>query len=408
MNKSDVFTPENITHVMHEKIKKKGTLLEPSVGTGNLLKGLPLEKYSQVDIYDINEEYLNEIEDRENINKYHEDFLKSECVLYDNIIMNPPYIKIQDLEEDTRKFLKSEFPALKSGMLDIYYAFIIKCINCLKDDGIMVAITPNSFLYNKSAIKLREFLMSNKFIEEIIDFKSEKVFKGVSVYCCITIFSKKKKEFLIYNNEKINYSSLDQTYSLFNINQNNEIQTLKNFCTIKNGIATLRDKIYIHEKKLFNEPCWKPLLCGKVNKYIIYPYNNGTIIEEEKFKSENPETYKFLLSNKSELAKRDKGNKTYPTWYAFGRSQSLKKATKKSIYISCFVDGNNIENFIKVSKPKLFTGCLCIEPNDEKDLEKILESILTNTKFINSMSSKRSGGWITLSSRILYQVAFGK
>lgn len=31
-----------------------------------------------------------------------------------------------------------------------------------------------------------------------------------------------------------------------------------------NGIATLSDKIYIYEEKLYNEECWKPLL--KVNK----------------------------------------------------------------------------------------------------------------------------------------------
>ena len=50
----------------------------------------------------------------------------------------------------------------KQGNIDIYYAFLIKCIELLQDDGIMVAITPNSYLYNKSSLLLREYFIKNK------------------------------------------------------------------------------------------------------------------------------------------------------------------------------------------------------------------------------------------------------
>ena len=52
----------------------------------------------------------------------------------------------------------------------------------------------------------------------------------------------------------------------------------------------------------------------------------------------------------------------------------------------------------------LFQGALCIEPYNENDIERIVEYITTNINFINNNSSKRSGGWINISSRVLYEI----
>ena len=47
----------------------------------------------------------------------------------------------------------------------------------------------------------------------------------------------------------------------------NYFSILKNKCKISNGIATLRDKIFIHSEKIYNEPCWKNITNGKNNKF---------------------------------------------------------------------------------------------------------------------------------------------
>ena len=83
--------------------------------------------------------------------------------------MNPPYIKIQDLSPEYRVFLKDKYSLL--GAMDIYYAFIYKCIELLDDVGVFVLITPNSYLSNKSSLNLRQYLIDNKFIYKIIDYK---------------------------------------------------------------------------------------------------------------------------------------------------------------------------------------------------------------------------------------------
>ena len=400
--KCDIFTPDNISKIMISKLHNYGSLLEPSVGTGNLLKFINTKYYSSIDVYEIKDEYLRQIEDPL-INKYNEDFIKKSIdIKYDNIIMNPPYIKMQDLSYEYRKYIKDTFDILKSGLIDIYYAFIIKCLMLLNDDGIMVAIIPNTYLYNKSALNLRKYLFNNTYIKEIIDFKDKKVFEDISVYCCITIFTKTKKDKLIYNDMNINYSDIIKNYSLFNLDTS--LYKLKDICTIRNGIATLRDKIYIHNNKLFDENCWKEITSGAVNKFIIYPYDNGKIIDEERFKLENPLTYNYLLKNKEELSKRDKGNKTYSIWYAYGRTQSIKYNDKLSIYLPCFIDPANIKKNIYIAKNILHYSCLCIEPNVDVEVNTIIKLIIDNIDFISRNSTKRSAGWINISSRILYEI----
>lgn len=421
--KCDVFTPENICEIMASKLHDSGTLLEPSIGTGNLLKYINTQNYT-IDAYEIKDTYLKELP-KINMNINHEDFIKANIQKsYRNIIMNPPYIKMQDLSENYRSYIKSNFPMLKTGLVDIYYAFIIKCLSLLDGDGIMVAITPNSFLYNKSSHNLRKYLFENQYVDEIIDFQEQKVFPSVSVYCCISVFSKSKKEFILYNQKPISYKDINQNYSLFNIpntpnthgndknfvNTNNEsnITTLKDVCKITNGIATLRDKIYIHNTQFNNEPCWKIVTNGHEDKYIIYPYFNGKIINEKDFKTNNPETYTYLENNKEELQKRDKGKKKYPEWYAYGRSQSILYSTKTCIYISSFLDPNKISKYLYTKKGTLHHNCLCIEPKNEDDIPDIIDAIKNNIQYISNNSAKRSAGWINISSRILYEVPFVK
>ena len=109
-SKCDVFTPDDISKLMASKLNNKGNILEPSVGTGNLLKYINLENYEYADIFEIKKNYLDCIPLNKKINIYNCDFIKKQIdTKYDNIIMNPPYIKTQDLSKDYRKHLKTNF-----------------------------------------------------------------------------------------------------------------------------------------------------------------------------------------------------------------------------------------------------------------------------------------------------------
>ena len=397
---SDIFTPDEISKKMSQELHPHGSLLEPSVGTGQLLRFLNLRQYNQIDVYDIKEKYLDGLKNPY-VTKHHLDFLKTESTTkYQNIILNPPFIRIQDLSVEYRSFIKERWSMLSKGNIDLYYAFLVKCLEHLSDDGVMVSITPNSYLYNRSARTLREYLISNRFVKEIIDYQSEKVFPGVSVYCCITVFTKNTKEDFVYNTKRFSYEEVPSD-SFFTEEKSENKKCLGDICTIKNGIATLRDKIYIHSSKQYDEPCWKPIVTSSEQMWTIYPYENGVIIDEETFKKDNPQTYAYLLIQKDELAKRDKGSKTYPKWYAYGRSQSLIVPTsERVIYLPTFCDPSRIE--YRILSPSLWSGCLCIDVIDtEYDVEEIANHILSKHDYLEQRCSKRGGGWINLTSTVL-------
>jgi hypothetical protein len=407
MARSDIFTPPLISQKMASYLHPNGSLLEPSVGTGQLLSHLTLKNYN-IDAYDINPDYLKISSEtypkkKSKIQWKCQDFLSTTQKTYQNIILNPPYIRFQDLSVDYRAFIKKEWPILAKGNIDLYYAFLVKCLDCLAEDGVMVAITPNSYLYNKSALPFRQYLISNRFVKEIIDYKSEKVFPGVSTYCCITVFTKVNKTHFTYNGESVSYEAV--TDSFFVSASSSSSKTLGERCRIRNGIATLRDKIFIHPTKRFDEPCWKPLTTSSAESWVIHPYENGVIIPENVFRETNPQTYAYLLSQREELAKRDKGGKTYPEWYAYGRTQSLTVSREENVlYVPTFLDPSDGIPCRK-APPTLFSGCLCIDQFSE-DVDEIRQLIIDHRDYISQNSSKRGGGWINLTSTTLKMIPY--
>ena len=133
-NKCDVFTPDGISKIMSNYLPNNGgNLLEPSVGNGQLLKYIKLDTYTEIDVYDITPLYLEQCITAPNIQKHCEDFIMAEIPKkYKNIIMNPPFIKFQDLTLETRKYIKDTWTQLKSGNIDIYCAFLLKCLDLLE------------------------------------------------------------------------------------------------------------------------------------------------------------------------------------------------------------------------------------------------------------------------------------
>lgn len=107
---------------------------------------------------------------------------------FDIIIGNPPYINSQNQSNETREFLKINFPSCKKGNADIYYAFIALANKYAKRS---IYIVPNSCLSNTSAKNLRESIKDN--VSYIRDHKTLKQFKGASTYTSILVLNKKKQ-----------------------------------------------------------------------------------------------------------------------------------------------------------------------------------------------------------------------
>lgn len=409
-----VFTPKYICDFMISFIENKhNSVFEPSCGEGIFIKTLIDNGYKNITANDINTEFIEKCKTNfTDVKFYNENFIdydKNEK--YDTIIGNPPYVRIQNLQNDLVLKMKEEYPELQ-GNTDLYIYFIIKCINMLKQDGKMIFIIPNSFLYNKSCKKVLNKLINDGLLEYVIDFREKKIFDGFSIYNCILVCNKKNaKERQYYN-----YSTdLNGIYVKIPYIKEPIKNSLLNYIDVKNGIATLCDNVYIiKEKEIIKEDnqylyiekddksykiekniIQKILKVSKKEEYyIICPYTwidgKAKIMDDL---NEYPECEKYLLHYKKILEKRDKGTKKYEQWYAYGRHQGLDYNDTNRYFISNIVK-NIKDNIYQEKIPLFYSGLHIIIKESNYD---ILQVIKDNEDKILSKSNIKSGGWYGLS-----------
>jgi len=392
-----------------------------------------------------------------NGNSLDKDFLRKNLngLKFDAVVGNPPYVRIQNLDEDTKKIIRKHWKFIQ-GDTDIFIPFIELGIELLSEEGKMGYITPNSYFTTYAGKNLRIFLQLNKYIEEIVDFDHYQVFEGITTYTAITIISRKPKSYFILkkirdnkevknlNNikgEKIYFRELNPEKWVLVSNKEKEIITiiensyykLKDIADIRVGLATLSDKVYILEnpeeegeyfvkyfngrKFLIEKEITKEIIKVSIVKSeedilknkrrIIFPYKkiNGryVILSEEELKEKFPKTYEYLLFCKDILVKRDKGKKEYETWYAFGRSQGINTtfgnkiltppiALKPTFVVCEKEDSTFYSGYGIFPKIRPFTDLYL--------LKKILNSEIMRV-YIESTSKSYRGGWKSYSKTFI-------
>jgi type I restriction-modification system DNA methylase subunit len=226
---------------------------------------------------------------------------------FDKLIGNPPYLKISKLDDTQEKFLKEEYNTLKSES-NTFAAFIERASNLLKEGGKLGFIVHKNMLNLKTHDKLREFMMDEFKIDEIVDME-EGVFDGVTAESIILILEKNKKAknydieikkrhggkyetINDYKSTKVNSSRIRDTPKYVistNMDENRykivekireEGQELKNIAEASRGIETGNNSKYLFDNEKRNE--LKPIVRGRNvskfkldgNEYIDYDEEN--------------------------------------------------------------------------------------------------------------------------------------
>lgn len=118
---------------------------------------------------------------------------------YDVVVTNPPYISSSRMEGSVKQYVLKHYAEAKS---DLFAAFIIRCLELTKSGGYTGYMTPFVWMFISSYEKLRESLINEFFINNLVQLEYSG-FDGATVPICTFTLRHERIE-----NEKGNYIRL--------------------------------------------------------------------------------------------------------------------------------------------------------------------------------------------------------
>lgn len=197
-----VFTPKEISEILaiwavSNKPKK---ILDPSVGTGNLLTECRILDKSAT-LYGI--ELDNELfkiatsSTPKGTLLCNTNFLTAKLETFDSIISNPPYVKFhyRDLDKNEIKRFEKETNFVFSKLSNIYCLFIAKIHAILSSNGRAAIIVPSEFLNSNYGVSFKVFLQKVLNPTAILYFENKNsLFKDNLTTSAIILLDKSKKK----------------------------------------------------------------------------------------------------------------------------------------------------------------------------------------------------------------------
>ncbi|AZL15903.1 Eco57I restriction-modification methylase domain-containing protein [Rickettsiales endosymbiont of Stachyamoeba lipophora] len=347
---------------------------------------------------------------------------------FDAVVGNPPYARIQTLQEmfgSSVAYFKSEYMSADKNF-DIYILFNEKGFSLLKSKGYLGFIQPHKFFQSEMGQKLRNYLASNKALHKIVSFGSAQIFDGATTYTAITILKKafnKKFDYAILESDialnikndktlnknfiSLNQPEVDNNWHFLSNDKQKVLDTISKLpLRLKDvtrkifvGLQTSADKIYVLElikQSKHTSTCYsksldkeieiendliKPFLMGKdVKRYskpspknvVIFPYllENGkaNLMSQDYLKANYPLGWQYLLENKDELEKRENSRMKHENFYAY-------------IYP---------KNLVEFATPKIMTPEIANSPNLTFDADGTMYHTTTvyTISITDSMGSK--------------------
>ncbi|EDB1197588.1 class I SAM-dependent DNA methyltransferase [Campylobacter coli] len=176
---------------------------------------------------------------------------------FDLIIGNPPYIKENDNKE---LFANTKKLRTYQGKMDIWYHFVGRGFDILKNNGYLAFIATNNWVTNSGAKKLRNIVLEESQILSLVDFSSFMVFDSASIQTMIMQFQKIKPP----KNYEFHFAKITTQTPIYE----DVINLLKNEKTQNNEILSinLTPKKFIDKTLNFTKSDYEELF-NKIQKY---------------------------------------------------------------------------------------------------------------------------------------------
>lgn len=270
------------------------------------------------------------------------DFLEPIRERFDYIIGNPPYVPITDLSTEEREAYRGAFRTAR-GRFDLYLLFYEQALGLLKPGGRLVFITPEKFLYVRTAAPLRA-LLRRQCVEEL-HFLDEETFGGLVTYPLVTtvVASEQSPTVSILHRggrkTSVLAADLDATTSWLPavLGSNGDHQSrhlsLEDVCTrISCGVATGADAVYVVRDDELNDGLRgyaHPTIAGRqitegeplnVQDCLLVPYtDHGDLLPEKKL----GELGRYLLDEIRRARLLERTCVRRKPWYAFHENPPL-------------------------------------------------------------------------------------
>ncbi|MBN2580530.1 MAG: Eco57I restriction-modification methylase domain-containing protein [Pirellulales bacterium] len=315
---------------------------------------------------------------------------------FDAVIGNPPYVRIQTLNEtqpETVEYFRTKYLSACKGNYDIYILFIEKGLSLLNIYGLLGFICPHKFFNTKYGESLRTLISTNKHISQIVHFGHQQVFSGATTYTCLLLLCKdgshsfryvKVDDLLIWKNkgvaveESIDANVLTSITWTFNIGNGRKVfEKLKSHPVtlghlaerMAQGIRTSANDVYVIDIQRSTKKtvvCISSQIPGKIvlepdlvhsflqgkeikaysvlpsNKGVIIPYEmlkgKMTLVPEKEMRKRFPRTLDYLLKNKSILQSRERHRMKGALWYGYVYPKNLDVMTHRKILVPDIAD----------------------------------------------------------------------
>ena len=313
----------------------------------------------------------------------------------------------------------------------------------LNSNGILGYITPNSWLTSKAGYWLRSHLYDHNSLQQIYNFDTDKLFDDATTFTCVTIINNNHSfdndSIVVYhgnfndltdnkhNSTVVNKDDLYVNERILTNLKNDVIRDIVNYeikdynksFIVKNGLATLKDKLFVinPDDKDTNVDIYTELYCNEIIdcvkaskgefKYIIYPYDD----------SGKPLSYDnlclYVRSLLERRAERLDIDMTQENWYLYGRTQAIKDVNKYRVSCNNLIrDKNDVILRELPAKTAVYSGFYIIRNGmlqNRKEMkllyQQVDDALKTNlfANYVKSIGKSKNGGYYTFSTKDLEQ-----
>lgn len=332
----------------------------------------------------------------------------------DYVVGNPPYVRVHNLSDSYDAVKKFRFAS--QGMTDLYIVFFEIGFKMLSPTGRMCLITPSSWLSSKAGDMLRSYVRTKQCMYALIDLGHFQAFQNATTYTLISQFDKQKHQAISYatlNEEGLRLQDDALAYTDFEIGEHfylasktvlaslREIRlnTIRDDIRVKNGFATLADKVYIGQFDFTSHVIKVVKASTGQWKQCIYPYDNrGRLVSERELKSDE-RLYAYLLQHKETLAHGH--DREDADWYAFGRTQAINDVCRHKYAINSLVKDVDSIKLVEVAAGEgVYSGLYILTSLTFDELSAMVRC-QDFLQYVSALKNYKSGGYYTYSSRDL-------